>query len=92
MLAKRQKLCSIPALKNAAGQGVREAPEKANLFATTFFSKYKMPDEMPNEFTAITASGLSMNHERTPSLSSAQRVLEQLDPCSATGAASAHLA
>ena len=66
MLAKRQKLCSIPALKNAAGQGVREAPEKAHLFATTFSSKYKMPDEMPNEFTANTASGLSMNNERTP--------------------------
>ena len=61
------------------------AAEKANLFATTFSSKYKRPGEMPNEFTAITARGLSMNNERTSTLSSAQRVLEQLDPCSATG-------
>jgi len=85
LLAKSQKSTSIPALKNDEGQWVREAPQKANLFAATFSSKYKMPDEIHNEFSAIAPSGSSMNNERVPTLSGAIHVLEQLDPSSATG-------
>ena len=53
LLSKSQKVCSMPALKNKEGKWIRDAAGKADLFATTFSSKYVMPAAADNEFSAI---------------------------------------
>ena len=61
LLAKAQKACSINALKNQSGSWVRDAAGKADLFASTFSSKFQMPDAEDNAHSEIESRGTSMN-------------------------------
>ena len=83
----KASVCSgIPALKTSNGSWCREPKAKADLLATTFASKFRIPPAEINEYSAISAdsssSYRSMNILR---IRIAMKVLEKLDENSATG-------
>jgi hypothetical protein len=53
LLQKKGQVSSIPALKNSAGQWVLDNKAKADLFATTFSSKFIMSAAEHNEYTDL---------------------------------------
>ena len=85
LLSKTQKECSVPALKDSQGNWVRDALGKADLLASTFESKYVMPDAEENSFSNIAQRFQNVDLDRLPSLAGAMFVLQQLNATSATG-------
>ena len=85
LLSKAQKACSINALQGASGTWVRGTADKADLFATTFASKFQMPDSEENEHSLIEQRGTAMNKLGILTLHAAEQMLKQLDTDSATG-------
>ena len=85
LLMKVQKVCSIPALKNAEEEWVRDAKGKADLLAVTFGRKNAMRDAEENEFSEVRRRAVRMHSTDMPTEGGARHVLQHLDPCSATG-------
>ena len=50
---KKQKQCSIPALKTKEGDWVRDPKDKANLLAKCFGDKFSLPGAQTNEYTNL---------------------------------------
>ena len=85
LLSKAQKACSINALKNSSGKWVREARDKADLFAETFASKCKLAEAEVNDFSHIEQRTTTMDSLRVLTTHDAMQVLKDLDASSATG-------
>ena len=75
---------NIPALRDAEGQWVRSADGKADLIARTLKAKFKLPENVDNEYTALPVGGAAgAAFHTTPEL--ALEILEGLRSDSGTG-------
>ena len=76
----------IPPLNQVDGQWVTESYEKANLFASTFISKFTLPVLEINAFSQFDDnSPVTMSGFLPVRVRHAERILKQLDDQSATG-------
>jgi len=84
---QKQKVCSIPPLKDAEGTWRFEPQEKANLLAKTLRDKYHLPDVEANSYTTIAPVDVSWTFDRSTTLTvkAAENTLKALDVDSATG-------
>ena len=56
ILGQEAKVCSIPGLKNVAGEWVHDPGEKADLFAETFAKKCVLAEREDNRYTNLERS------------------------------------
>ena len=84
---EKQKCCSIPALKNPENVWLRDSQGKADLLASTLCTKYKLPNVVETDYTAIPQEQVSWLIDRSQVLTvdAACKVMQSLREDSATG-------
>ena len=84
---KKQKACSIPALKSSDGQWVRSTESKANLLAKTFQDKYSLPVQQVDKYSLVENVEADWDIDPSVALSveAAEKELNALREDSATG-------
>ena len=85
ILGAPSKICSIPVLKDGAGNWLKDAEPKANLLAKTFSGKYNLPDEEQNEYSNILPTGHVQDSLFFPAVDAAYKQLLALRPGLGTG-------
>jgi hypothetical protein len=86
LLNRKTTVSSIPALRDPTNTWVLEAKYKADLFVSTFSSKYKMADAEENDYTEIEGSGFgSQKRPAAVTVHDAEKVLAALREESGTG-------
>ena len=83
----RQQLCSIPALKDEAGDWIQQPEGRANLLAEAFGAKYHLPAAQRNECSEVMPVQVDWDIDRAAVLSveRAGKALGALREDSATG-------
>ena len=81
----KPRCSNIPALRNADGAWEFDATGKAELFANTFQSKYKLIPSEENEYTTLQDVELRQLHQNLPPEKGAAAILKALKADSATG-------
>jgi hypothetical protein len=66
LMQKKGVVSSIPALRTVDGTWILESRDKANLFAITFSTKYKLADAELNEYTELEGSFFSEQRPISP--------------------------
>ena len=80
----KPRCSSIPALRNVEGAWEFDATGKAELFANTFKSKYKLIPSEENEYTKLQDVELRQLHQNLPPEKEAAAILKTLKADSAT--------
>ena len=78
-------MCSIPGLKNVAGEWVHDPGEKADLFAETFAKKCVLAEREDNRYTNLERCNESQWQLLVRTTENAKRQLTSLRVDSATG-------
>ena len=76
---------SVPPLKDAKGTWHLSPDQKAELFASTFESKFTLPTAQPNEYTAVVDNTASLSGFLPVRWRHGHHLLKSLQETSATG-------
>ena len=85
LMLKAGKTSSIPPLKNHDGDWVTSSRDKAELFATTFWEKFNLPEHTLNEFDDISAGTEEIDSFLAVRTRAVRKVLKKLKEDSGTG-------
>ena len=85
LLSFKQAVSSIPALRNGAGQWVRDSKEKADLFANTFSSKYSLAEAEQNKYSDVPDVAVEFSFSQSLQPSTAEKIMSELRAESGTG-------
>ena len=85
IMRRAEKCCSIPSLRDEAGEWVTSASAKAELFAKTFAEKVKLPEPVINAFSDIGETSERMGGCFLLRRRTACKILGQLSQHSGTG-------
>ena len=83
---RSEKTSTVPPLKRQDGTWARTSSEKAELFHTTFTSKYELPPQVENAYSTLRgAESTSQNQFCAIRTRTAVQLLKDLDETSGTG-------